>query len=328
VDESVLDLCSPNPSQSPSKASHQHGQINPTSDSNNYNHNNNNNNNITNNNNTNNSRNHNNNDQNNKNTNNNNNTIQVTTPESKSKSGSRIPVPLTVSPMIVEALDTGRRSTAATVTIIPALPPSSPTIPRNNHIENIQNNGSSNHNRNDNLEYDQKNNIESYEKRPQERLPPPPPQLEGGTDGSPRYIPLADIKALSSLSSNKADRQQLLQGEFRIKGTAISIRKFKITPEDGYLVLLNMIEDEGDELDLPVQVSSDFVTKHIQLSVEEYIKQQKPLRKDEKLALKEKCSMKFVHFTGYFRARSLMLDMDSPGEGPALVLMGFCDKSQ
>jgi hypothetical protein len=138
----------------------------------------------------------------------------------------------------------------------------------------------------------------------------------------------SSLSLSSSLSSNQADRQQLLQGEFRIRGTAINIRKFKITPEDGYLVLLNMIEDEGDELDLPVQVSSDFVAKHIQIPVDEYMKQQKSLRKEGKIALKEKCSFTFQDFTGFFRARSLMLEMDGPTEGPALVLLGFCDKSK
>jgi hypothetical protein len=89
------------------------------------------------------------------------------------------------------------------------LPHSSPTITtRNDHIENadIQNNDS-NHNWYDNLDYDQKNNVESYQKMPQERppppLPPPTTQLEGGKDGSLRYVRLADIKALSSSSSNK-----------------------------------------------------------------------------------------------------------------------------
>jgi hypothetical protein len=50
------------------------------------------------------------------------------------------------------------------------------------------------------------------------------------------------------------------------------------------------------------------------------------LNKEGKMALKTTSSKKFQDFRGSFRAQSLILDVDNPGDGPVLLLLGFCDE--
>jgi hypothetical protein len=50
------------------------------------------------------------------------------------------------------------------------------------------------------------------------------------------------------------------------------------------------------------------------------------LNKEGKTALKTTISMKFQDFRGSFRAQSLMVDVENPGDGPVLLLLGFCDE--
>ena len=100
-------------------------------------------------------------------------------------------------------------------------------------------------------------------------------------------------------------------GDFVVRGTAVNIRKFKVVPSEGYVVLLSLeeeIEAKGENFSkaiacVPALVSNDLCSKYLQTTAKEYLLNLKEASKEEVRAIKTSYSLKFRDFRGTFRAR-------------------------
>ena len=102
-------------------------------------------------------------------------------------------------------------------------------------------------------------------------------------------------------------------GDFVVRGTAVNIRKFKVAPSEGYVVLLSLegeAEANGESMNkasafVPALVSNDLCSKYLQTTAKEYLLNLKDASKEEIKAIKTSYSLKFRDFRGTFRARLL-----------------------
>ena len=100
-------------------------------------------------------------------------------------------------------------------------------------------------------------------------------------------------------------------GDFVVRGTAVNIRKFKVVPSEGYVVLLSLeeeIEAKGENVSkaiacVPALVSNELCSKYLQTTAKEYLLNLKEASKEEIRAIKTSYSLKFRDFRGTFRAR-------------------------
>ena len=108
-----------------------------------------------------------------------------------------------------------------------------------------------------------------------------------------RFVPMDSISTAESASVSTERTMRVPHGEFLVRGIAVNIRKFKVTANEGYVVLLSLEEDEPDsgrdpgrsKIVLPVTVSSDLCAKYLQLPVKEYLSQHEKLKKEDSKAL-------------------------------------------
>jgi RecQ mediated genome instability protein len=102
-------------------------------------------------------------------------------------------------------------------------------------------------------------------------------------------------------------------GDFVVRGTAVNIRKFKVAPSEGYVVLLSLegeAEANGENMKkasavVPALVSNDLCSKYLQTTAKEYLLNLKKSSKEEIKEIKTSYSLKFRDFRGTFRARLL-----------------------
>ena len=136
------------------------------------------------------------------------------------------------------------------------------------------------------------------------------------------YVSLATVAAaMSDPGSDAGHSRRLPQRDFNVRGTAVNIRKFRVTEADGYLVLLSLEEQDDDmhtdrdrdsdvtgmpprgSVVVPVLVSNDLCVKYLGLAPLAYLSKLKNIGKEEIKALKMSHSLKFRDFRGSFRAR-------------------------
>ena len=134
------------------------------------------------------------------------------------------------------------------------------------------------------------------------------------------YVSLATVAAAMSAGATAgagADTgadvghsRKLPQGDFNVRGTAVNIRKFRVTEADGYLVLLSLEEEAADRdvpmggsVVVPVLVSNDLCVKYLELAPTDYLLKLKNIGKEEIKSVKTSHSLKFRDFRGSFRAR-------------------------
>jgi RecQ mediated genome instability protein len=128
------------------------------------------------------------------------------------------------------------------------------------------------------------------------------------------YVSLATVAAAMSAGADTgADvghSRKLPQGDFNVRGTAVNIRKFRVTEADGYLVLLSLEEEAADRdvpmggsVVVPVLVSNDLCVKYLELAPTDYLLKLKNIGKEEIKSVKTSHSLKFRDFRGSFRAR-------------------------
>jgi hypothetical protein len=136
---------------------------------------------------------------------------------------------------------------------------------------------------------------------------------DAGENGLPPW------PTLSALQAQMADR-------FVVTGTAVNIRKFKVTASTGYVVNLSLENaassngssgagaKEGGEMAadvetavvVPVLVGSDLCAAYLDMPAAEYLARQKGLSKEEGKELKVQSSLRFQDFRGSFVARLLV----------------------
>ena len=125
------------------------------------------------------------------------------------------------------------------------------------------------------------------------------------------YFALDVVAAwLSGLVGSQASCT-LPAGDFAVRGTAVNIRKFKVVPSEGYVVLLSLeeeIEAKGENESkaiacVPALVSNKLCSKYLQTTAKEYLLNLKEASKEEIRAIKTSYSLKFRDFRGTFRAR-------------------------
>jgi RecQ mediated genome instability protein len=126
-------------------------------------------------------------------------------------------------------------------------------------------------------------------------------------------VPGVDTCADSVSGHNSSSSRRLPLGDFNVRGTAVNIRKFRVTEADGYLVLLSLEEEtidsdvrnmpQGGGVVVPVLVSNDLCVKYLELAPTEYLLMLKNIGKEEVKSVKTSYSLKFRDFRGSFRAR-------------------------
>ena len=126
---------------------------------------------------------------------------------------------------------------------------------------------------------------------------------------------MSTVRAAEASPPSDPATLRVLQGEFLIRGTAVNIRKFKVTASEGYVVLLSLEEfdpdspnkKKNDKIVLPVLLSNDMCATYLKMTASVYLAQNKKLKKDASKAMKIEYSMKFSNFRGCFRAKCLPL---------------------
>jgi RecQ mediated genome instability protein len=126
-------------------------------------------------------------------------------------------------------------------------------------------------------------------------------------------VPGVDTSADSVSGHNSSSSRRLPLGDFNVRGTAVNIRKFRVTEADGYLVLLSLEEEtiesdvrnmpQGGGVVVPVLVSNDLCVKYLELAPADYLLKLKNIGKEEVKSVKTSHSLKFRDFRGSFRAR-------------------------
>jgi hypothetical protein len=127
------------------------------------------------------------------------------------------------------------------------------------------------------------------------------------------YFALDTVAAWLSAPIGSDISFNLPAGDFVVRGTAVNIRKFKVAPSEGYVVLLSLegeAEANGESTNkasafVPALVSNDLCSKYLQTTAKEYLLNLKESSKEEIKAIKTSYSLKFRDFRGTFRARLL-----------------------
>ena len=127
------------------------------------------------------------------------------------------------------------------------------------------------------------------------------------------YFALDTVAAWLSAPVGSDISFNLPAGDFVMRGTAVNIRKFKVAPSEGYVVLLSLegeAEANGEKMNkasafVPALVSNDLCSKYLQITAKEYLLNLKESSKEEIKEIKTSYSLKFRDFRGTFRARLL-----------------------
>jgi hypothetical protein len=132
-------------------------------------------------------------------------------------------------------------------------------------------------------------------------------------------------------------------GSFLVQGTAVFIRKFRVSAASGYVVNLVLEGDAprvsgsgssgsgtdnnsgpddtgmaaSDNVIVPVQISSDLCAQYLGVSVAEYMTKQKSLSKEAAKEMKIASSLEFQDFRGTFVARLLAETKEPSASGTA-----------
>ena len=128
-----------------------------------------------------------------------------------------------------------------------------------------------------------------------------------------RYFALDTVAAWLSAPIGSDISFNLPAGDFVVRGTAVNIRKFKVAPSEGYVVLLSLegeAEANGENMNkasafVPALVSNDLCSKYLQTTAKEYLLNLKESSKEEMKEIKISYSLKFRDFRGTFQARLL-----------------------
>ena len=121
---------------------------------------------------------------------------------------------------------------------------------------------------------------------------------------------------------------------FVVTGTAVNIRKFKVTTATGYVVNLSLENagssdgsssagvggpalpssgsSDAEAAVVPVLVGSDLCAAYLDMSAADYLARQKGQSKEDGKAMKMQCSLRFQDFRGSFVAR-LVVDLKGGG---------------
>lgn len=110
-------------------------------------------------------------------------------------------------------------------------------------------------------------------------------------------------------------------GRFLVQGTAVNIRRFRVTAAGGYVVNLILegtaARDDGlassENVTVPVQISSDLCAEYLGVPAIEYLAKQKSLSKEAAKDMKISASYRFQDFHGTFVARLLVEHKETSG---------------